>query len=805
LDTLHGMLCRATHRVAGLAVTAILLGAASAPAAVMVPPGFDQRILVQGLTQPTQAAWAPDGRMFVAEKPGRIRVVSTDGTLRTAPLLDITGRVNDVQDRGLLGIAVDPQFASTGRLYYAFTYELNPAAPDSDAPMVARIERITVNPDNSISTPTVVLGQDVSGPCPRVADDCLASNGRSHSIGTIRFGADGTLWAGLGDSASYSEVDDLAFRAQEEGTLSGKILHIDTSGHGLAGHPFCPSVTDLTKACTKLHAKGFRNPYRFTLRGGIPMVGDVGWGDREELDRVAAGGNYGWPCHEGDRQTVGYSSDPRCLSLYGAGGVTAPLWTYSHANANAAIVGGPAMPADGGAYGSDYANNQFVGDYAKGLVQRLDLHPDGTCVTNPCTVLPFASGWAGGTDLELSPRATLVWTLFGTGGPDGSIVELVRAGANRSPVATATVAPLAGTGDRGYRLSSASSTDPDGDPLTSSWDFGDGTTGSGTTVDHTYAASVQHATVRLTVTDGRGAGATSTIALTPGNRPPAPSITAPANGALFTDGQPVTLSGTATDAEDGTLSGAALSWRVILRHGNHVHVLTERSGATTAFTPFDDHDADSGYEITLVATDSAGNRVETPMVALRPRTVKLTLLSNPPGATLGYADQALTAPVTRDAAVGFRTTLTAPASFTWSDGAPAQRPLVIPPTNLTLTATSGTGPGAGPGAGAGGTPAGSPKGGGPAGTGALRCIRLRKLVVTLAPKGTRRLRVVRVRAGSHPVPYRVLDRRRVRVDLRELPRSSQTIRLHGRATNRRGRTRTVAAVRRVRFCARVRQ
>jgi glucose/arabinose dehydrogenase len=793
------MLCRATRRVAGLAVTALLLGAASAHAAITVPAGFDQRVLAEGLTQPVQAAWAPDGRMFVAEKPGRIRVVSADGTLRTAPLLDISGRVNNVQDRGLLGIAVDPQFAVNGQLYYAFTYELNPAAPDSDAPMVARIERITVNPDNSISTPTVVLGQDVSGPCPRVADDCLASNGRSHSIGTIRFGADGTLWAGLGDSASYSEVDDLAFRAQEEGTLSGKILHIDTSGHGLAGHPFCPSVTDLTQACTKLHAKGFRNPYRFTLRGGIPMVGDVGWGDREELDRVTAGGNYGWPCHEGDRQTVGYSSDPRCLSLYAAGGVSAPLWTYAHAGANAAIVSGPSMPADGGPYGSDYANQLFVGDYAKGLVQRLALRPDGTCVSDPCTAVPFASGWTGGTGLELSPRGTLVWTLFGTGGPDGSVVELVRGGANRSPVATATATPLAGTGDRGYRLSSASSTDPDGDPLTSSWDFGDGTTGGGTTVDHAYAAGVGQVTVRLTVTDGRGGRATSTLVLTPGNRPPSPTITAPAGGALFTVGQPLALSGTATDPEDGTLTGAALSWRVILRHGNHVHVLTERSGASTTFTPYDDHDADSGYEVTLVATDSAGNRVETPTVALRPRTVKLTLGSSPPGATLGYGDQTLIAPVTRDAAVGFRTTLTAPASFRWSDGAPAQRPLVIPSTDLTLTATSGTGPGGG--AGPGGTPGTGPNGGA-AGTGAQGCTVLRKLIVTLAPKGTRRLRVLRVRAGSRPLPYRLVSRRRVRVDLRALPRSARTIRLHGRATDRRGRTRTVTAVRRVRFCAR---
>ncbi|MCW3015967.1 MAG: hypothetical protein JWO02_3059 [Solirubrobacterales bacterium] len=792
----------ATLRAAVLAVAAALVGAASAPAAITVPAGFDQQILVDGVTQPTQVAWAPDGRMFIAEKPGRIRVVGADGTLRATPLLDIRTLVNDQQDRGLVGIAVDPQFASNGRLYYQYTYELNPGAPDSDAPMVARVERITVNPDNSIGTPTVVLGQDVSGPCPRVADDCLASDGRSHTVGTIRIARDGTLWIGLGDGAPYSEVSDLAFRAQEEGTLSGKILHVDPSGNGLAGHPFCPSVADLTKACTKLYAKGFRNPFRFTLRGSTPMVGDVGWGDREELDRVVAGGNYGWPCHEGDRQTVGYSSDPRCMSLYAAGGVWGPIWTYPHANANAAIVGGPSMPGDGGPYGGEYADNLFVGDYAKGLVQRLDLNPDGTCVTSPCGVLPFASGWSGGTDLELSPRGTLVWALFGSGGPDGSVVELVKAGANRSPVASATATPLGAPNTRAYRLSSTPSSDPDGDPLSSAWDFGDGTSGSGTTVDHTYAAGVRQATVRLTVTDGRGGQATSTVQLTPGNAPPRPAITAPANGALYTDGQPVALRGTATDPEDGTLTGAALTWRVILRHGNHVHVLTERSGDTVTFTPYDDHDADSGYEVTLVATDSVGSRVETPVIALRPRTVKLTVRSSPPGAPIGYADQTLTTPITRDAAVGFHTTLTAPASFAfggttypftaWSEGGPAQHPLVIPPTDLTLIATYGAGTGQP-------TPGPAQRGGASApGT----CARLRRLVVTLAPKGTRRLRILRVRAGLHPLPYRLLDRRRVRVDLRTLPRTAKTIHLRARATNRRGRTRTVNAVRRARFCAR---
>jgi glucose/arabinose dehydrogenase len=510
-----------------LLTVALLAMPAAAGAAVTVPTGFDQRVLAAGISQPTQVAWAPDGRMFVAEKPGRIRVVTAAGALLTAPLMDITARVNSQQDRGLLGIALSPTFAVDHQLFYVFTYELQPGTPDSDAPMVARVERVTVNADNTVSAPTVVLGTDVSGPCPRVSDTCMPSDGRSHSIGTIRFGPDGTLWIGLGDSADYNVVDELAFRAQEEGVMSGKLLHVDTSGRGLPGHPFCPSETDLTKTCTRLYAKGFRNPYRFTITaGGVPLVGDVGWGSREELDRVVAGGNYGWPCWEGDRQTTGYSADARCTALYAAQTAKAPLHTYSHDNANAAIVGGPVMPADT-PFGADYAGDVFFGDYAKGFVQRLDLAADGTCTTTPCTVRSFATGWVG-TDLELSPARNLAWTLFGTGGPDGSVVEVLpTASGNRTPVARATVTPLAGSAGRGYRFGAGTSTDPDGDPLTATWDFGDGTAAqAGTDVEHVFAAGVTSATVTLTVADGRGATATDTDTVHPGDAPPVPQIRA---------------------------------------------------------------------------------------------------------------------------------------------------------------------------------------------------------------------------------------------------------------------------------------
>ena len=101
----------------------------------------------------------------------------------------------------------------------------------------------------------------------------------------MRSAPDGTLWVGNGDAASFNIVDPLALRTYDERGLAGKLMHVDRNGMGLPGHPFCPSNSNLAHNCTKLHAKGFRNPFRFALRpGGGITLGDVGWNSREEVE-----------------------------------------------------------------------------------------------------------------------------------------------------------------------------------------------------------------------------------------------------------------------------------------------------------------------------------------------------------------------------------------------------------------------------------------------------------------------------------------------------------------------------------------
>ncbi len=408
-----------SHSLRSCLAAALLAGAflalAVAPAgAINLPAGFQEQTLATGLDQPSAVTWAPDGRTFVAERPGRVRVIDSSGHLLPTPVIDITDHVNDYWDHGLLGIATDASFASNHYLYLLYTWDANPL--NFTGPKSSRLTRITVNDDNTASAETILVGTSNQQPCPAASNtsDCIPSDGASHSIGTVRSDpSDGSLWLGSGDSADFGGVDNLAFRTYDEASFSGKVMHVDRNGHGLPTHPFCPSDTDLTHVCTKLHSKGFRNPFRFSLRPGAgPAVGDVGWNSWEEIDLLpAAGGkSYGWPCYEAQTHTPGYDADTRCS---GAGGEYSregtasadvyPVTSYPHPSGGAAIVGGPTYTGAG--YPAAYQGSIFYGDYVLGTLSRLV--PDGHGGYAPTA---FASSWAG-VDLEASPvNGDLVYT-----------------------------------------------------------------------------------------------------------------------------------------------------------------------------------------------------------------------------------------------------------------------------------------------------------------------------------------------------------------------------------------------------------
>lgn len=679
------------------------------PASAMaLPPGFGEADVVAGfhnLNGPTAVAYAPDGRTFVAEKTGRVRVVNP-GSGSAATLIDLSAKVNDYSDRGLLGIAVDTDFETNGYLYLLYVLELDPGNPDSDAPMVSRLTRVTVRPDNTLEPPpgtsdpeTVILGKDSDQPCP-VPDntlDCITADYYWHTIGTVRSDpSDGTLWLGSGDSHP-SEVGDLSWRPFDPTSFAGKIIHIDREGRGLPGHPFCPDDTNLDHVCTKIYAMGFRNPFRFHLRPGKgPVVGDVGNGSKEEVDFAEPGRNYGWPCYEGTRKPSSRSSHPFCVALYEKEGTpegaTPPSWEYDHHGNGAAVTVGPIY--DGFTYPSHFRGDLFVGDYVQGWIKRLEIDADDQVTA----VHDFADTWMAGVDLEMHPSGDLSDVRFGYWPATPSVTRYTYSGGpNSPPDAVAQADPDSGAPPLLVQFTGSGSSDPDDDELSFDWDFGDGSANSSEADPaHQYEDEGTH-TARLTVTDSMGNESVDTVqVVVTGNQAPTVAIESPADESLYRGGSPVTLTGSGSDSEDGELGGGSLQWRVLLHHNTHVHTLTAPSGAEASFTPVIDHDADSFYEIRLTATDS-GERSSSQTIELRPETSDLELASSPPGAPLAYVDRQEPAPFSQDTAVGYRAQITAPETFdrggrtyrfvNWSDGGARTHVITVPHGSPQYTAT----------------------------------------------------------------------------------------------------------------------
>jgi glucose/arabinose dehydrogenase/PKD repeat protein len=682
--------------VAVLALCAIAALADTAQA-ITLPEGFDTRTRLSGMTAPVAATWAPDGRVFIAEKRGKV-LVARPGETEPRTLLDIREHVNDFQDWGLLGLAVDADFATNGYLYLLYTYDRNQSTADEEVPLTSRLTRVQVNADDAVvnpSSPERVLLGSVSDPnCPTDNEvDCIPASDGVHAIGTVRSDPDGTLWVGAGDGTRNKTLDS-AFRAQSKQSLAGKILHIDRDGRGLAGHPFCPTNTDLDDVCTKVYASGFRNPYRFTLREGRgPAVGDVGRGVAEELNLVKPGLNYGWPCYEGTTKMVGYKDTSTCQKLYSSGAAKKPAYQYPNpSGGGAAIVGGPTYL--GPRYPEMYNGELFIADYVQGFIRAIKL----ASPTSVESVHGFASSAGPLVDLELAPNGNLAYIdPGGFGAGEGRLREIVFDG-NSAPVARASATPTSGPAPLTVQFRGSDSSDSDGDELTYEWDFGDGSAHSSEPdPEHTYQDPGVY-TARLRVTDPQGEAATESVRIQVGN-PPQATITAPADGALYRGGEQVQLQGSATDPEDGQLGDSALSWKVLLHHGSHLHEFQTLTGASPTFTPNDDHDADSFYEVTLTATDSEG-LTGTQTITLRPATVRFSLDTSPRGGNVSYDTTKAPPRLTVTSAVGYRATVSTVRDFKrdgklyvfkrWSDGGARTHEVTIPNEDQTLTATYGS-------------------------------------------------------------------------------------------------------------------
>jgi glucose/arabinose dehydrogenase len=659
---------------------------AAANSRLALPAGFTQEVIIAGLSAPTAFAPLPDGRILIAEKTGLVKVYK-NGALLGTPFIDLRDRVNGFADRGLLGLAADPDFTRNGFVYLLYTYENDPG--DFEGPKTGRLARYTAVGDTaSPDSEAVLLGTTVGRSCNDFppGTDCIPSDSPSHSVGDLEFAADGSLFVTLGDGAHFTHVDDDALRAQNLDSLAGKLLHITPGGAGLPANPFWNG--DATANRSKVFGLGLRNALRFSLRpgSGVPYLGDVGWNTSEEIDVATPGANFGWPCYEGTERQSGYEPKPACQALYalGASAVKMPLYVWQHTT-TACSIGG--VFHSGTSWPAPFQEAFIFGDCTLDWMRALTVDAQDQLLG----VNDFATGTHGVVDIKNGLDTNLYYLAI----QSGELRRIRYAGANSPPIAAASATPTNGSAPLSVRFSSAGSSDPEGGPLHYTWDFGDGTpTTSESAPQHTYFENGTY-TARLTVEDDQGGSSSAVVSIAVGNHAPTALIHAPLPSLLFKVGDVIAFSGSATDPEDGTLPDANLAWNIVLQHcpqgGCHAHPLFSHTGAGGHFV-VPDHGDEFFLELRLTATDLNG-LADTKSVALHPRTVRLTLDTSPPGLQVVYDGTAGTAPFTRTAIVGTRHTIFAPSPqgdltfLSWSDGGDPQHLVTSGESDTVYTAT----------------------------------------------------------------------------------------------------------------------
>ncbi|MFB9234759.1 PQQ-dependent sugar dehydrogenase [Plantactinospora siamensis] len=448
-----------TNRIRGLVGALVLLLAVlinPGVAAATLPVGFTDQLVFGGLTEPTAVAFSPDGRVFVAEKSGLIKVFASLTAKTPTIFADLRTNVYDYEDLGLIGLALPPGFpTSNPYVYVSYTYDAPiggraPVYHDTCAVLYncltsGRLSRLRASGNVSI-------GEQVL-----INDWCQQSD--THSMGDILFGPDGALYVGGGDGGSGDVVDygqlgspsnpcadppspvggpmtpptaqGGALRAQSlrssgPARLNGTIIRVNpATGAAMPGNPL---ISNPNQNARRIVAYGLRNPFRMVFRPGTNEVwiGDVGYHTWEEIDRVLAPTaspvrNYGWPCYEGAGRQPEYDATNLnlCESLYAAGpsAVVAPAYSYQHGQAivagdgcrttGGAITGVAFYPASLGNYPARYKGGLFFTDLLRQCI--WSIRPGSGGVPNPNYIEPFGSTVGAPVQLKLGPDCNLYY------------------------------------------------------------------------------------------------------------------------------------------------------------------------------------------------------------------------------------------------------------------------------------------------------------------------------------------------------------------------------------------------------------
>lgn len=637
---------RAITQSLALAFLLIFLSSFSLKATTL-PAGFAETQIATGITDPTAMAFAPDGRLFVCQQSGQLRVIK-NGALLATPFLTVTTDTSD--ERGLLGVAFDPNFASNQFIYIYYTV--------TSTPRHNRVSRFTANGD------TVVPGSE------SVIFELDNLSAAFHNGGAIHFGSDGKLYIAVGDNGNSGNSQSLS-------TVHGKMLRINSNGTIPTDNPFYNSTTGNNRA---IWAWGLRNPFTFAFQSGSSrmFINDVGQSTWEEINDGIAASNYGWPT------TEGVTSNPNFRS---------PLFAYDHnigPTGGCAITGGAFYNPPVNQFPADYIGKYFFADFCSGWIRRFD--PSNNSVSS------FATGLIFPVDLQVSADGSLYYLARDNSG--GGVYRISYT-ANQSPSIGTHPASQTVAQGQSVTFSVGASGTP---PLSYRWQRNGADIPNTNSSSYTIASASSNdngAKFRAIVTNSFGSATSNEATLTvTSNQPPVGNITTPVAGTLYSAGQTINYSGTGTDPESGNLPASAFTWQVDFHHDTHAHpFILATSGATSgSFTipTTGETSANVWYRIYLTVRDSAG-LTHTSFRDVQPRTSTITLQTNPAGLQLTLDGQPVTTPVQVVSVVGLTRTLgvvspqlAGGVSYqfsAWSDAGAATHNISTPASNTTYTAT----------------------------------------------------------------------------------------------------------------------
>jgi len=691
-----------------------------------LPDDFYDQIYLDNFDFATGFTFDEQGFMYVWEKKGMVHRIDTNGQRQAEPFLDLREEVSNWKDHGLLGFALDPNFTSNGRCYALYTVDLHHyfhyGTPQYKAdstvtfhPTFGRVVRYQAKKrgDDMITDPDtrkILLGEEITNGIPLLYE--------FHGLGSLLAANDGTLLISCGDATGNETADtggnpnnefiqkalelgiitedqDLgSYRAQYLGNLNGKVLRIDAeTGDGLPSNPYFDAAAPRSPQ-SRVWLRGLRNPYRIVLEPetgshyaaegdpGTLLIGDVGNGSWEELNRAETGGlNFGWPLIEGINLMWAFWSkevpeNPMAPNpLYGQGcdqafftfkqlmvrteldrpelppnpcnpnepihaeafpsqGIT-PLLTWSNANWNKPAramtlrfdehgdakgleLSATNSPVEGenfdgfssmagvfytgDVYPAKYQGDYFTFDFS-GWIKHVTFNDNGALTS----IEDFHNDAGNIIHMDVNPKNGLVYYL----NLEGQIHEIPYGG-NPPPKAILQAEPHFGASPLTVQFDAGQSYDEQ-QPITDyRWDFGDGTTSTDISPNHTFDASgsePESFTVKLTVTDSAGAAATTERIVSLNNSPPQATISSFRDGAQYPMDR-TTLLHLEADVTDAEHEDASLQyeWKVYLHHNDHFHPEPTDFNHTSyaLISPLGCQTELYWYRVELTVTDPAG-------------------------------------------------------------------------------------------------------------------------------------------------------------------------------------------------------